>query len=177
MYYFIILLEKIYKPSMREVIRNFKHLHLDQQAKERRWLDVRKLEAQMVDEHGQPIRALLFEDGMTVYTCRTPYSEVTVKGDAFIETRFIGVEAYCGPIKTVFVYRIDALGPGGANLTVEVIRQALIDLLELLHNRKLKCPMQLGLQFDNSGENKNKELFAYVSILIEDFIFDIVEVI
>ena len=161
---------------MREVIRNFKHLHLDQQAKERRKLDVRKLEALMLDEHGQPIRALLFADFITQYLCRTPYSKVTVKGEQFIETRLCGVEVYCGTIKTVFIYRIDSLVLGGANLMIEVLRQALIDLIALLKEKKLRKPKELGLQFDNCGENKNKELFGYISILIEDFIFDIVEV-
>ena len=161
---------------MREVIRKFKHLHLDQQSKERRKLDVRKLEAQEIDEAGQPIRALLFADFMTEYTCRTPFSKVTVKGDHFITTRLCGIEVYCGPIKTVFIYRIDSLVSGGANLMVEIVRQALIDLLELLRNRGLRSPRTLGLQFDNCGENKNKEMFGYISVLIEDFIFDVIEV-
>ena len=59
---------------------------------------------------------------------------------------------------------------------VEIVRQALIDLLELLRNRGLRAPRLLGLQFDNCGENKNKEMFGYISVLIEDFIFDVIEV-
>ena len=37
-------------------------------------------------------------------------------------------------------------------------------------------PRTLWLQFDNCGENKNKEMFAYLSLLVETFIFDEIEV-
>ena len=34
----------------------------------------------------------------------------------------------------------------------------------------------MWLQFDNCGENKNKEMFCYLSMLIELYIFDEVEI-
>jgi hypothetical protein len=37
-------------------------------------------------------------------------------------------------------------------------------------------PRTMWLQFDNCGENKNKEMFAYLSLLIENHIFDEIEV-
>jgi len=162
---------------MREVVRKFKHAHLQQQAKERRTLDLNKMEAQRVDDFGQPIEALLFPDFMTSYTCRTPFSKQSVKGEQFIESRICGVEVYCGPIKTMFIFRVDGLVVGGANIVVEVVRQALIELLKLLHKRALRMPKKLKFQADNCGENKNKEMFCYFCILIEDFYFDVIEVI
>lgn len=147
-------------------------MHLSQQSEERRYLDQLKLRAAEVDEFGNPLRFLLFPDGMTVYTCRTPKFPSESKGDNFIESRIIGIEVYCGPIKTVFVYRTSAMVGGGANIMVEVIRQALIDLGTLIYSRNFRYPRTGWLQFDNCGENKNKEMFAYISLLIENFSFD-----
>jgi hypothetical protein len=65
---------------------------------------------------------------------------------------------------------------GGANIMVEVLRQALIDLGSLIYSQNLRYPRIALFQFDNCGENKNKEVFAYVSLLIEGFIFDQVEI-
>jgi hypothetical protein len=61
---------------------------------------------------------------------------------------------------------------GGANIMVEVIRQALIDLGTLIYSRNFRYPRTCWLQFDNCGENKNKEMFAYISLLIENFSFE-----
>ena len=129
-----------------------------------------------VDDFGNPLRFLLFPDGMTIYTCRTPKFPRESKGDNFIESRIIGIEVYCGPIKTVFVYRTSAMIGGGANIMVEVLRQALIDLGSLIYSQNLRFPRIALFQFDNCGENKNKEVFAYVSLLIEGFIFDLVDI-
>ena len=54
----------------------------------------------------------LFADGMTQYTCQTPKFRTVSKGDKTIETRIVGVEVVCGPIKTVLVYRTDELVSG-----------------------------------------------------------------
>jgi hypothetical protein len=50
---------------------------------------------------------------------------------------------------------------------IEVIRQALSDLGELLKGSKKLLPKVLYLQFDNCGENKNKFMMAYCSMLVE----------
>lgn len=159
----------------REIIKRFKTLHLNQQADERRFLDDRKLRAAEMDGI-RPKRAFLFPDAMTQYTCLTPRFQTNSKGDQKVESRLIGVEAYCGPIKTVFIYRTDGMVIGGADIMVEVIRQAMIDICSLLRQRNLLTPRTLWLQFDNCGENKNKEMFTYLSMLVEDSIFDEVEV-
>ena len=58
----------------------------------------------------------------------------------------------------------------------ELVRQALFDLCNLLRMRGLRMPRSLWLQFDNCGENKNKEMFGYTSLLVEGFYFDSVEI-
>ena len=77
----------------------------------------------------------LFGDGFTQYTCRIPKFPKDSKGDSHIETRIVGIEVVCGPIKTVLVYRTDQLVTGGANITIEITRQALIDVSNLLRQR------------------------------------------
>jgi len=61
-------------------------------------------------------------------------------------------KVYCGPIKTVFSYRMDATISGGSNIMVEIIRQTLIDLAKLCKVKKVLMPKRIGFQFDNCGE-------------------------
>ena len=74
------------------------------------------------------------------------------------------------------MYRTDALVGGGANITIELMRQAMIDTSILLRKRGLLFPRTLWLQFDNCGDNKNQYFFMYSSLLIELFAFDEVEI-
>ena len=105
------------------------------------------------------------------------------KGDnTHITSRIIGVEVHCGPIHGTFLYYTDNLVSGGANIIIEVTRQAILDLQDLLKEKKDHCeraldvPDYLILQFDNCGENKNKFVFAYFSLLVQDRHFRVVEV-
>ena len=50
---------------------------------------------------------------------------------------------------------------------IEIIRRALSDLGELLKESNQVVPKILFLQFDNCGENKNKYMMAYCSMLVE----------
>jgi hypothetical protein len=161
----------------KDVVKRFRQMHLHQQSTERVHLDNRKMYAQdRLDLNGNPLKMLFFIDGMTQYTCRTPrFKDASAKGDMEIESRIIGVEVYCGPIRTVFVYRTDAIVRGGGNIMVEIVRQSIIDLTELLRQSGLQRPKTLVLQFDNCGENKNKVMFQYLSLLIESFRMDSVE--
>jgi hypothetical protein len=118
----------------------------------------------------------LFADQMTQYTCHTPKFWTVSKGDKTIETRIVGIEVVCGPIKTVLVYRTDELVSGGANITIEMTRQAMIDVSILLRKRGLLVPRILDLQFDNCGDNKNKEIFGFYCVLIESWSFDEIEI-
>ena len=173
--YLHISIDRKLKQSQREVIQKFRQLHLSQQSQERQYLDSNKLLAAEVDENGNPLRALIFPDGMTQYTCRTPKFPRASKNDKYIESRIIAMEVYCGPIKTIFVYRMSSMIRGGANIMNELMRQALFDLCALLRSKGLRMPRTLWLQFDNCGENKNKEMFGYMSLLVEGFFFDAVE--
>jgi hypothetical protein len=98
--------------------------------------------------------------------------------EKIFETRIVGTEVVCGPIRrTVLVYRTDELVSGGANITIEMTRQALIDVSILLRKLGLTTPRILWLQFDNYGDNKNKEFFAYYySLLVESYCFDDIEI-
>ena len=50
---------------------------------------------------------------------------------------------------------------------IEVIRQALSDIGELLKAQDQILPNILDLEFDNCGEFKNKFMMAYCSLLVE----------
>lgn len=93
---------------------------------------------------------------MTNMTCATP--KVGVKRHSHagkqIDSRVIGVEVICGSIETVFLYYTDNLVSGGANIMIEVIRQAQIDLARLLKKEGYNMPKEIAFQFDNCGENK-----------------------
>ena len=59
------------------------------------------------------------------------------------ESRVIGVEVYCGPIKEVFLYYTDNLViSGGANIMVEFQRQALIILEIFLKEKTVYCQIK-----------------------------------
>ena len=169
-------LDRTLRHSQREVIQKFRQLHLSQQSKEREYLDQRKILAAKIDDEGNPMRLFLFSDGFTIYTCNTPRFSRDSKGDKVIETRIVGTEVICGPIKTVLVYRTDALVGGGANITMELLRQAIIDVSIMLRKRGLLFPWTLWLQYDNCGDNKNKECMCYSSLLVELFAFDEIEI-
>ncbi len=127
------------------------------------------LQAAKVDDAGNPVRMFLFSDSFTIYTCNSPRFAKESAVDKFIETRILGTEVICGPIKTVVVYRTDVMVGGGANSTIELMRQAMIDTAVLLRKRGLLIPRILWLQYDNCGDQKNKEMMCYSSLLIELF--------
>ncbi len=143
--------------EQRQVFRAVKRLHLKQQAGERSYLDANREACKVErDEKGQPKMALLFSDGMTIYTTNTPKvtkanSKGTVKQ---IESRIIGVEVVCLDINTMFLYSTDDMVGGGALTMIEVQRQAMKDLQALLQDKGLMMPKKIIFQFDNCGENK-----------------------
>jgi len=129
----------------------------------------------------QPTLAYVLFDGMTVYSGNSPkvgggYFRKGKKDTVYITNRVIGVEVACGPIQKVYLYHTDDFVGGGANTMVEVLRTAISDLAEDLHNVGLSLPRSLALQLDNCGENKNKVMFSYLSLLIEAHLFDTIYV-
>jgi hypothetical protein len=119
-------------------------VHLDQQALERAELDVRKYTAMNKFHENNPKYALIYIDAMTQHTCQTPhYSKATAKGNSYkLENRIISCEVYCGYINTVFTYQTDSLVGGGANIMIEVVRQAIADLSKMLYG-------DLSMNFSN----------------------------
>ena len=142
--------------EQRQIIHEFKRLHIAQQAKARLALEVKKLRCLELDECGQPIEALLYPDGMTEFKGETPKvgSARQSKVNDTITNRIIGVEVYCGPVKTVFIYNTDQLVRKGANVMIEIMRQATADLSTELAKRGKKLPKKMNWQFDNCAENK-----------------------
>jgi hypothetical protein len=60
----------------------------------------------------------------------------------------------------------------GANLMCQIILSLIEDLKKRLQERGQKLPRKGIFEFDNSGENKNKEVNALMSTLIEMFYLD-----
>jgi hypothetical protein len=118
--------KKFSKDQLR-IVQEFKRLHINQQASERKFLEVRKHRCLELDDKRQPIEALLYPDGMTEMKGETPKlgsTRHTQVGDT-ISNRIIGVEVYCGPVNTVFIYNTDQLVKKGGNIMIEVMRQGL----------------------------------------------------
>ena len=109
-------------------------------------------------QEGQPICAYLDIDPQSTWTGNPPKTnkDRQSKVDFCIENRNIGVRVVCGPIDEYISICTNNLIPHGANVLVEVVRFS----IEYLGRRLAKIdpnlilPKKLGLQFDNSGENK-----------------------
>jgi hypothetical protein len=124
---------------------------------ERAYLDKNKAKCLELDKDGQPIMGLLFTDGMTSMAGNTPKvgkNHHSSPKSTYMVSRVIGVEVYCGPINTVFLYTTDNMVTGGSNIMIEIQRQALIDLSKLLKKEGMNMPKEMIFQFDNCGENK-----------------------
>lgn len=138
----------------------FKRLHLEQQGKERQYMEDNKQKCLSdYDDFGNPLHAMIYSDGMTVMRGDTPKLGRTrkSKGDQGkkITNRVIGVEVYSGPVSEVFLYHTDDFVKTGSSIMVEIQRQALIDLGALLNKEHdMPLPRHIFFQFDNCGENK-----------------------
>lgn len=173
-----------FNTNRREIILKYKRCHLLQQAQERKHQELTRLKAKTDLISGQPQSAYILIDGMTVMAGNTPKVggggkfRISKEDTKFITNRVIGVEVVCGPIDTVFFYHTDDTVAGGANTMIEVVRQAISDLSVKLKELKhpLVLPPKLCLQFDNCGENKNKFMFSYLSLLVEMHQFEEIEV-
>ena len=123
--------KKLKHKEQIRIVQEFKRLHIAQQSIERKRLEVNKEMALEVDDSGQPLQALLFFDGMTELTGNTPKlgGNRHSKVDHIIANRVIGVEVYCGPINTVFLYHTDQMVGKGANTMIEVVRQGRYSVL------------------------------------------------
>ena len=126
-----------------------------------------------LDEFQQPKKFLLFFDAITNKVGDTPkygkqgFQSSLDKNAKTLENRTIGVYVVCGPVKGMFLYHTNDFIEVGANIMIEVQRQAMSDLARKLQNFGMKLPKHGMFQFDNCNENKNKEMFCYFSLLVE----------
>ena len=82
----------------------------------------------------------------------------------------------CGTVEGMFLYTTNQIVDSGADTMIEVVRQAMLDLQQLLHKSGHILPKDTLFQFDNCGENKNKLMFTYLSLLVERFDFESIRV-
>lgn len=174
----------MWSDEQANIINGYRRRHIEQQFAERLTLQQNIAETYKYDSNGQPKSCLFFSDGMTVMKGNTPKKGTrTSKGDhTHITSRIIGVEVHCGPVHGTFLYYTDNLTSGGANIIIEIMKQSVLDLQILLAKhtdygcRPLDVPDHMILQFDNCPENKNKYVFAYISLLVQEGHFKVVEV-
>ena len=160
-----------YSRRQREIIFQFKSMHLKQQSIERAALQGKKDEAcsSSFDAAGNPTHCLLFSDGMTKHAAISPKYGLrqSKKDTSFFENRVIGVEVYCGDIRDVILVHCDELVRGGANFMIEVHRVVMGEVSKRLAEMGKQFPQYIHFQLDNCGENKNKEFMLYCTILKE----------
>ena len=91
-------------------------------------------------------------------------------------SRTCGVEVDCHGAGGMMLFHFDNFAAGGANVMVQVLWQTLDELQKKLATQGFPLPSKLYLQFDNSGENKNKTMFAFLSHLVQSRRFDEIQV-
>ena len=169
----------------KNIILTYRRRHIEQQFAERVTLQQNIASTYKMDDRDQPSKALLFTDAMTCVKGDTPKygkGRPSKEDTAHITSRIIGVEVHCGPIHGTILYYTDNLIGSGANITIEVLRQSILDLQDMLASHKnkyglaLDMPQDLILQFDNCSENKNKFVFAYISLLVQNGLYKTIEV-
>jgi hypothetical protein len=161
--------------NQREIVLKFRRLHLKQQQIEREHLERIKTRSRQVDPRtGMPKEAVIFTDAMTSSRGNTPKAGVKFhsKPGKTILNRVFGTQIICGPVSFMMYSSVNQMVMGGANLAIEIQRLALDKLKVELQKRNLLMPRIMNFQFDNCGENKNKEMFCYASLLVELGYFD-----
>ena len=142
---------------MRDALLKLSHLHFMQQATERQHAEnYIALAKKMVD--GVPTTAHIDIDGQSTWAGNTPKwdkdrTDSNEDGDV-IENRNIGARIVCGPIDRYISISTNNTIPKGANVMVETMRYCIQYLARSLQEFHLRLPRTIGIQFDNSGENK-----------------------
>lgn len=164
----------------RELITKYRNKHLVVQQDQRDAMDRTIEECKELDINGNPIKAFILSDAISNRRGDTPIFRSTLgrqkyKTDdtkAHIGDRMFGCLVVCGNINAYFLFHCHDFVGGGANIAIEITRLTLLKLAELLAELGQQFPKYLALQGDNCGENKNKFMFAYLSLLVELSIFD-----
>ena len=129
----------------------------------------------IIDDDGNPKMLVIQPDGMTKLTGATPCEGVYNKSKQSyaVENRLIGVRIVCGSAINFMLYiNVDQTIPGGSNLFVDVYRTAIDEVRKLLEEMGKQMPLVMLWQADNCGDNKNKEVFAFASLLVETYHFN-----
>lgn len=171
-------------PAADSIINEWRHQHLVQQRAERDAMNVKEELARTATDltTGNPTYFFMAADFVSSFTGDTPFFKVDGRyskedhGKAKIETRMCGVRVVCGDIDEFWVYYTDNMMPGGANVMIEIMRQAIAELTVRLAQRGFKLPRLCFLYFDNCGENKNKLFMAWASLCVEFCYLDEIEV-
>ena len=114
----------------------------------------------------------LFSLVLFVFECVCQVGEFGFQGKewqncAKMGRRCICVEVNCGDIRERYHFYTDNLISGGANVMIEVARQALAELTKSLLKKGFYVPDCIMFQYDNCGENKNQFLMGFFSMLVE----------
>ncbi len=78
-----------------------------------------------------------------------------------------GALVVAGDIEFTMFVSVDQTMEKGANIIVDLQRQVIDKLTLVLAEQGYTLPKFHFWQFDNSGENKNKEMFCFASLLTE----------
>jgi hypothetical protein len=149
----------------KDCLQKLLRLHLLQQSTERQHAEYYIAEAKKL-QNGQPIRAYIDIDPQSAWAGNTPKMDKdrTSKENSCLENRNIGARVVCGPIDEYISICTDNLIPHGANVLVEVTKFC----IEYIANHPtmqalgMMMPRKIGIQFDNSGENKVKTLIMFI---------------
>jgi len=110
-----------------DIFLRLKRLHLIQQSQERLDSKRRRFEAQnSFDNDQNPTKVYMEFDGYSDFKTKTPIQSTTrkSKGDTKrLTNRVIAGIVVSGSIDTRFVYSLNDLISGGANIMIEIIRQ------------------------------------------------------
>lgn len=99
-------------------------MHIHQQMKEREYLEKNIIETYELDPLGQPISVLILIDAMTCIKGDTPHRGMeNVEESNKVTSRLFGAEVHCGDIHETFLYYVDNINPGGANVVVQLMRE------------------------------------------------------
>lgn len=110
----------------RNILREYKRKHLQQQEEARKRVDDIKHRCKTVrDKNSNPTECLFFIDAMSTWAGNTPkatfLSGRSNKCDTGVfQNRSMGVEITCGDIDVFVIYHSDELVKGGANFMIEV---------------------------------------------------------
>ena len=174
------LLCKCKEAFQRELIIKYRNKHLATQQSQRDAMDKMMAECRKFDHDHNPVKAFILSDAITEKRGNTPIFRSFVNDESYkpddnkscFGDRMFGSLVVCGDINAYFLFHCHDFVGGGANIAIEILRLTLMKLAELLAERNQKIPKHLALQGDNCGENKNKYMFAYLSLLVEMCIFD-----